>query len=117
MQKISTLLKKARRLLTNPKRWLKGAGAADKSGTWVFPRSKKAETFCAIGAVARYASKGWGGATEIMVAENALAGAIRSKTFKGDLVSFNDAKRTSHKQLLGVFDRAIKAELKKEASK
>lgn len=115
--KISTLLKKARRLLTNPKRWLKGAEAADRRGVLVSPRSKKAETFCAIGAVGRYTSEGWDSATQICLASNALAGAIRSKTFRRDIVGFNDAKRTSHKQLLGVFDRAIKAELKKEASK
>lgn len=56
MAKASTVLKRARALISDPKGWTQGASARNKYGKMVDPESPKATRFCALGSVVRSSS-------------------------------------------------------------
>lgn len=98
--KISTILKRARKLITNPKKWTQGTYFRDREGNPVYGELKKAHSFCALGAVERVVAEG----VEMCKASEFLDECAPDG--KG-MVSYNDAKRRTHEQVLQVFDRAI----------
>lgn len=114
--KTLTILKRARKLLSNPKRWCQGKFAKDGYGNGCSVDDERAYQFCAAGAVEKAA----GGVVEdFHEAAEALSRCVRG----GSVIGFNDAPRRKHEQILAAFDKAIaraeKAELaaKKGAAK
>lgn len=96
------ILTRARKLLSNPKRWCQWTSAKDKNGLSVSPFSKNAVSFCAYGSIERVTDGDIGECALILDKE---AGRISKK--KGDLVGYNDARGRTHAQILALFDSAI----------
>lgn len=96
------ILIEARKLLSNPKHWVKSHSAVDKDGNTLGScQSRKAVAFCSSGALARAAGKGG----DNNLAFTALGlGLPEGRTCP---IAFNDGMRTTHKQILRMFDRAI----------
>ncbi len=107
--KAVTLLKKALTLLSKKERWKKGSMADDAKGNPVPANARSARCFCAVGAVTRYAGdlRDSLAFMEFDAALAALDDALPNKRW-GDIVTYNDSKRTTHEQILSVFRRAIK---------
>jgi len=59
-------LEGARKLIRNPKRWVKNKYAVDKNGSPVKPTNKRAVAFCALGAVQHVDGPGEDLAIEIL---------------------------------------------------
>ncbi len=115
------LLKKLRKLLEKPERWTKGEYAKDTDGYRVGSCEKEAACFCLLGGIRRVVD---GTEEEIeMKAAKALAKIALPKAaselekngvFYGSdvdygslLPTFNDAKKTKHRDVLKVIDKAI----------
>lgn len=96
------ILTRARKLLSNRKRWCQGASARDKRGLPTLPLSDNAVSFCAYGAIQR-ASDGDIGQCDIILDKEAC----RISKKKGNIASYNDARGRTHAQILALFDSAI----------
>lgn len=96
------ILTRARKLLSNPKRWCQWTSARDKRGLPTLPLSDNAVSFCAYGAIARTYNGSIGLCRTILDKE---AGRISKKS--GDFVKYNDARGRTHAQILALFDSAI----------
>ena len=102
-----TVLKKARRLLSDPKRWAKNAYRRD--GTEVllddagFRQAAlplRSDTcFCALGAVMRYA-----GPEVFDIVEAYLMAAVPPKH---DVCTYNDTPSRTHGEVMAMFDKAV----------
>lgn len=118
--KTLTILKRARKLLTNPKRWCQGRFAKDKWGNGCNVNDERAYQFCIAGAV-EHVSGGvdYDPGSEYQEAIDILNRSVRG----GSTIVFNDMPKRKHAQVLAAFDKAIvraeKAELaaKKGAAK
>lgn len=105
------LLKKAKKLIADPRHWRKYWYAATPEGARVLPWAKEAESFCSLGAIIRASETG------SFVAENGPAAqllqkVIAEKSFKS-VPAFNDDTGTTHTDVMVAFDAAIR--LAKEA--
>ena len=98
-----TILRRARILITDPKRWIKGA----------FTRKRKGlQCYCGLGALAIAAGRKIQNSNtladdstpEYTEAHRLLALSADSNEW---YPSFNDAKSTTHEMVLDAFDRAI----------
>jgi hypothetical protein len=111
---VITNLKKARKILANPKRWTKGALFRTKGGNvgldhdWFSSSAPKdAYMFCALGAITKANGEGQ------FQAQQTLARAISMLFYKRERLSadrvyrFNDKKSTTHDQILAAFDKAL----------
>lgn len=96
------VLKAARKLLANKKRWCKGEFALAKGGrvveAYLLP-SRAACRFCAIGAIWQQGV----GNSDTWSAVEELEKSIRV----ADAFSWNDAPRRTHAQILKAFDKTI----------
>ena len=98
--KASRILKKARKLITNPKRWTQGASAKNKEGISVSAGGPLAKQWCAIGAIMK--------CNPIVVGtyDYALASDFFRRAVDSPSVSeFNDDH--THEEVLEAFDKAI----------
>lgn len=102
--KAVTVLKRARKLLSNPERWTKGAFAKDRRGQRVPSGDPKAVCYCAAGALKRCAGNGvlWVVATSYLV-----RAARRGNYSPANVWYYNDHPRRTHAQVMRWFDRAI----------
>ncbi|MGE0278316.1 MAG: hypothetical protein AB7R40_23215 [Nitrospiraceae bacterium] len=104
-----TVLRKMRELLSDPKRWTKGADARrtkrSRNESGLSALDKDATCWCLLGA----ASKCTGG-VEDGYGLVALNTAILETHIGHGIISFNDSKRTRHSHVLKVLDRAIEIE-------
>lgn len=95
----------ARKLLSDPKKWIKGAYARSAANHVIRPTSKKAVCFCLSGAILRYTKD-----DDLAYdhAERAVKHVL-TRTFAStrSLAGFNDADSTQHADVLRVLDRAI----------
>lgn len=94
------ILRSARDLISDEKRWTQSAEARDDRGSEIRALSPKATCFCAIGAIAK--------ASEYVHFSNEInARDLLRKQLGGGhtIVSFNDTH--THAEVLAVFDRAI----------
>lgn len=89
------IIKKARELLSDPKRWTTGAGARDKHGDPIPVNSPMAVCWCMSGALARIA-----GYSDAWDAEKLL-----HPNFPGGITGFNDTHE--HADVLELMDKAI----------
>ena len=109
-----TILKKARKLLSNPKRWTKGELARDRAGDATLPASTKAVCFCAEGVLRKYC--GLGTCESSPVFDSAFAILHSAAPNNTNPIVYNDG-RLSHANLLKWFDRAIARAEKLEVAK
>lgn len=101
-----TTLRRARELLSESGRWVKGASARSVSNDIVHPTSKAACCWCLIGAL-YHVTNG-----DSLEHEDELCSAFgmpeRSACFEM-LAAWNDADERTHAEVLDAFDRAITA--------
>lgn len=94
-----TILKRARKLIESPARWIKGACARSENGCIVSTASTLAHSFCAYGALAAVAKiRG-----DFEPAEKYLQRATRAR----HLMVWNDQSKRTHAQVLAAYDKAI----------
>jgi hypothetical protein len=103
-----TILKRARKLLSKPERWTKGALGKIKHG---MPTTNVMMPgvccFCAEGALRRVCGLGspYGSTPHFEGAFDAL---VKTTTKRVSPSKYNDSKRLTHRNLMQWFDRAIK---------
>ena len=95
-----SILRKARELLTDPENWTKGAfhKTRRKSG------GTTEHSYCALGAWRKVSGKGLNDPGK---ARNLLFRALKEKTGRTCVIRYNDDHRTTHKDILELFDLAI----------
>lgn len=98
------ILKAARELLSDAKRWGKHLTASDSWGNSVSPTSPSAHCWCVYGAIEKARSS----MDDNDRAEVLLAKYLPPK--ETGISTFNDRLTTSHADILALFDRAIAAE-------
>ena len=91
---------KARELLADPTHWTKQTNAKDADGNQVCAGDPKASCWCSLGALA-YAGAEF--------EDNERVYAALPDWAENSIAEFNDADRTSHADVLALFDRAIGA--------
>lgn len=106
-----TVLRDARELISDPKRWTKGYEARDRRGDTVWAGDKDAVCWCALGAVARATGRASISGIWSEAATHALD-LIAFKTRSVGPAALND--RYGHEAVLAMFDAAI-ASAEKEA--
>jgi hypothetical protein len=104
----------ARALIEDPGRWTKRALARDANGRPVWPSTRSACAWCALGALLRVGAHARGRRDVRLAASNqaraALARAAYSSMTPPDVRAvgrFNDSIVTDHSDVLALFDRAI----------
>lgn len=102
------ILKEARELLSEPKRWTTQAAARDATGNEVSVDSPRAACFCSIGAIERMCLAD--GEEAYCRAERALRDAAKELFGSQSIVNANDRRPEGHAGVLKMFDRAIEAE-------
>lgn len=95
----------AKKLITPRKAWLKGGFGETASGRVVLPPHPEAVRFCPSGAVRQIAD------TDLPVHKQVRA--RLEKEMRGSVLLFNDAAKTTHRQVIAAFNRAI-AKARKE---
>ena len=88
-----------RKLLEDPKHWIKGATAKDKNGKVVFAEDKQAMCWCLYGALNKCAGP------QMSTFVTTLQTLDFSVT--GSIVSWNDHPITTHEEVLELLDKAI----------
>lgn len=106
--KTSKILKKAKKIISNPVNWTKYRLAKTEDFVSVEPMSEDAFCFCSIGAVEK-ALDGEDYSPEYVNALNCLNLVVKQKNKKNcDTVSsFNDKSSTTHDDIMKLFDDAI----------
>ncbi len=93
------VLRAARETLSSPERWTKGSAGKNALGQKIASYSTDAVCWCLFGAVAR---------TEAPWQEQHDALTLLCDAIGGPVVGFNDAKATTHADVVRVLDTAIK---------
>lgn len=106
---VSDILKKARALLSDEKKWTTGFYARDNEGNFVYASDDQAVCFCAIGAVKKVMiDEGLGDVCLEGLAVTQLD-IVTQKLFQIECVSqLNDFRDYGYNSVLHVFDAAIK---------
>lgn len=99
------LLKAARKLLTPPDAWIKGAYARTQYGTKVYSDDSSAAQFCIAGALIRPVRT----AKDYAAYRDASA-LLRATAGSSSIVAFNDRPDTAHEDVLTALDWAIGVE-------
>ena len=92
--KTSKVLLKAMDVIATPDKWTKGAFARDTSGDAVGAFSSHAVCFCSLGALKKTGGYGAGLATHYL---------SQAVPFRNSVASFNDAKKTTHADVMEKF--------------
>lgn len=95
-----TAIQRARRLLSSPSRWTKGAEAKDQYGVPVGEKSPEACQWCLRGALRAVSING-----DYEPARKAVESVLTEKGFTG-LPHFNDSYNTKYHQVVQVLDEA-----------
>ena len=98
---LSEILKAARAKIENPKNWIKGNVALDASGSAVDPLNPAACRFCGIGALRASGAP----IRDYWAALNYLEAV--EPVSDNHFWIYNDAAKTTHKQVLKAFTAAI----------
>lgn len=107
MKSTLQILKEARELLSDEKRWTRGAGARDANGVVTDILGSDAQCWCAAGALRKVVGR----CPDVDDNDNEFIGAREAlrRQQKNEFVSmFND--RSSHAEVVALFDAAIAAE-------
>lgn len=102
------ILRSARKLLSDPRKWTKEAYARDEAGYDILPNKYDAKTFCIMGAINRTCGSLVDEEPEYLRARRAVIAATNA-LYPGffDVFCFNDDDNTTHEMILAVLDRAI----------
>ena len=98
---VRRLLMDAKALIQRPKNWTQRAYSRDAKGKQVGILSSEACRFCAEGTLLRVYDE-----TEVYQSVNRL---LRELIAPRGLVSFNDAPGTTHRDIMRLFNKAIRA--------
>lgn len=98
MKTLTGQLKAERKLLSDPKRWTKGHFARDANGIPTDYYSKTATCWCQMGAAQKIGSN---------VSATSLKQLVSGMFNYQDDVAFNDAPKTTHKDLMEFYDVCI----------
>lgn len=105
MKTTKQILVDARAIIDTPNKWRQGKLATDKDNQPVPFYSNKAERFCSVGAIYRAT-----GSEYITPSRKAITALFCSIPLDYDSVyEFNDDTKTTHSDVLRVFDLAIEA--------
>lgn len=111
---VKAILVKARELIASAPNWTQGRFAVDRHGGHTDYYQSTAHSFCMLGALRRADYELSGSAPENFLFSKAYDHAIvlleddsAVKARGGSAWRFNDSVRTTHKEVLNVFDRAI----------
>ena len=97
-------LKVARKRIAKEEHWTKGAFARNKEGSRVFPKSRSACCWCILGAIRKEIKYN---ETEMPAIEVLQEHLPSPYLYVG---IFHDHDKTTHKDIIDLLDRAIKAE-------
>lgn len=97
------ILRAARGILSDESRWTKGFFARLPDGRTCFPFNRRAACFCAFGALQRAA--GYADPDVLLPSLAVEASALLNAP--GGLAVFNDDPKTTHADVLALFDAAI----------
>lgn len=113
--KTSEILIEAKKLIKNPDNWIKHARARTcKYGLNVDPLDQEATCFCAVGSVQKI--KNCNADTAYSCTEVKLLSECLPENFHlSSIWSFNDNFKTTHNQIIQVFNKAIKFAIKQES--
>lgn len=101
-----TVLKMGRQLIEDPENWTKGTLARDRYGSNVGTTDTKATQWCAVGALQAHRLDY---PEAISPAHSMLMSALpKSRRRSSYIQGFNDNPQTTHRQVMNMFDRAIK---------
>ena len=101
------VLRKARELISDPKRWTQGEYAKDANGLKVGPNSARAVCFCSLGAIAKVKKASAGKAVKSKPAHILYLKMRLADPFSPYIWDFND--KHTHAEVLEAFDKAIAA--------
>jgi hypothetical protein len=101
------ILTKARDLLSKEGAWCQGYFAKTKKGKLIESRSKRAASFCMLGAIQRFDNQCQFGLwnPEWYQAKKYVASAIRTSI--DNIASWNDKPKRTQEQVIKAFDKAI----------
>ncbi len=105
---VKKFLTEARVLIQDEKSWCKKSPARNKRGIGVFVDSPEACQFCAIGALAKVAEANHGRFENNLVYTMALDHLSKQLEWR-PITDFNDDPKTTHQDILSLFDKAIQA--------
>lgn len=105
MKTVLTSLEYQKQLLSDPARWIKGASAKNKKGDATIAFSTYAVCWCQAGASTKY----WGNDIRLLDMENEFKIRTDIAQYLGFTipVKFNDAKETTHADLMEFYDLCI----------
>lgn len=103
------VLIKAKQILATPAHWTRGSFARDVRNKPVASQSVQACQFCTIGALRRATLELAGPTPAGMELASKASGLLQSSLPKGvyGVETFNDSLKTTHKDVLKLFDKAI----------
>ena len=104
----SEMLKEAKKLIEDPNRWMKGAFAMLKNGKKIgndrdvcVPGNHQIMCYCAVGAYIRTCNdEAWGDSPGYLYLNRAAEGYF-------GIITFNDFPRTTHTDVMDMYDKAI----------
>ena len=103
-ERTKQIITDTKQLLSNPNHWTKGAYARyGRDGKQIWPKEELAKCFCLGGAVIKLTSN----ASECKAITGLLRGQIRRGKKYHTIPQFNDAPETTHKDIIGLLDRAL----------
>lgn len=97
-----TTLRAVHELLSDPRKWTRGALARTAEGTETYPRSPNAVAWCLIGALEACAPD----LVSYWAARSALVAEVARRAPGTGMPRFNDT--TTHEELLSVIDEALR---------
>lgn len=103
------VLRRARKLLTPQDNWTKFVAARDGTGMACSAHAPEARAFCALGALYSVTDAPTDKARDALAWEAREVLAKHLPTGYRQVRDFNDASNTRHKDVLGLFDRAIQS--------
>lgn len=106
--KRSEILTQARDLISDPARWTRGVYARDAEGRETASRSESAVCWCVHGAIRKVTGSVYDTLFSGRYAQAALPEGY------SEVHEFNDDPKTTHSDVLALFDRAIKLAKREE---
>lgn len=95
------ILREGRKLIENPENWVQGSFGQTKGGNRCYAVDPRANCWCAVGAISKVGE-------EVAEDEWQLAWvALDNASPCGCSIRFNDHAKTTHADVLAMFDRAI----------
>lgn len=104
--KIKQYLIEARELIRDEKNWCKKVPARNKKGISVYVDSPEACQFCALGALAKVAEANHGRFENNLIYSMTLDYLSKQLDWR-PITDFNDDPKTTHQDILSLFDKAI----------